>query len=160
MKRGSPAAGRRRSAESGRFVLQHDRPRFPKEATMATKQRNKKDSARIDDGLPGEWKNINEDELGYGVVDAFRHQDTGLRVTIESQRRPTQMHDPMTAREDSGYVARVRGHVGADLCHELSARRVALEAAADFIEAHPDGQFDVPMISEQPHHGPIDWRDN
>ncbi|QLH81000.1 hypothetical protein [Halosimplex pelagicum] len=122
---------------------------------MATTQSNTQNGT--DDALPAGWARVPDDQLHHTVRAAFEH-DSGLRVTIESMSRPDQMHDARSSRMDSGYVARVRDDMGADLCPELSAKSVARDAAREFAAAHPDGEFEVPDPRDQPL-GPIDWRD-
>ncbi|WP_459191807.1 hypothetical protein [Halosimplex sp. J119] len=60
---------------------------------------------------------------------------------------------------DSGYITRVRDGVGANLCPELSSLDVARDAAREFVETYPDGEFEMPDDRERHAGGPIDWRD-
>ena len=109
--------------------------------------------------LPSGWARVDESELPHRVVDGIEHVETGLRVTVARQQRPDQMHDARTARMDTGYVATVRGDdVGANLTVELAAKAVARDAAGEFAATYPDGEFDVPPVSDQPYRAPIDWR--
>ena len=109
------------------------------------------------DDLPGDWERVADAALDHSEVEAFDHP-TGLRVRVRRDQQPTQMHDPQSARMDTGYVAEVRDDVGAQLTHDLAAEPVACGTAREFMAEHPDGEFEVPAISEQPFDGPIDWR--
>jgi len=122
---------------------------------MATTQSNTQNGT--DDALPGRWSRVDDEQLNHREREAYEHED-GLRVTVEHQQRPDQMHDPRTARMDSGFIARVRDDVGADLTHELAAKTVARDAAREFVDTYPDGEFDVPTVDEQPYGAPVDWR--
>jgi len=117
--------------------------------------------APTDRDLPGGWECVGEDERNHRDVEAFEHAETGLQVTIHHQKWPTQMHDPQTARTDTGYVARVRDEVSANLSYEFAAESVARKTAREFLAGHPDGRSEVPAISEQPDgRAPIDWRED
>lgn len=127
---------------------------------MSTKPRTKNDSARTADELPGGWERVDEQNLRHGVREAFEHTHTGLRVTVESMSRPDQMHDARTSQMDSGYVARVRDDVGADLTHTMTTRQNAESAAEEFVQTYPDGEYEMPSDDERHAGGPINWRDN
>ncbi|QLH77436.1 hypothetical protein HZS55_09075 [Halosimplex rubrum] len=124
---------------------------------MATNASTAVNGIEQTDDLPAGWERLDDDQLPHGYTEAFEH-DSGLRVTIESMSRPTQMADPMTATDESGYVARVRDDVGADLSHTLVGKQTARDAALAFIDAHPDADFEMPDDRERHGGGPIDWR--
>ena len=126
---------------------------------MATTQPNPKNGIEQQAQLPAGWRVLPQDELAHTVREAFEH-DSGLRVTVESMSRPTQMTDPMTATEQTGYVARVRDDVGADLSHTMVSKQTARDAAQEFAAAHPDGEFEMPDGRERHAGGPIGWEDN
>lgn len=110
--------------------------------------------------LPAGWSRVDEDDLPHGVREQFEHAETGLCVSLKYQQRPTQMHDPMTASTDTGYVAQVhRSDALANISHELAAKRVARDRMREFMTAYPDGEFEIPSADEQPFgDAPIDWR--
>jgi len=127
---------------------------------MATQQAPKNDSARTADEYG--YEPVDEEDMVHGDRKAFKHVETGLVVAVRHQKRPTQMHDPMTSSTDTGYVAQVRGEDRqANICIQLADKAHAESEARAFMAAHPDGEFEIPLASEQPvGDAPIDWRDN
>jgi hypothetical protein len=106
--------------------------------------------------FPGDCERVADAALDHREVEAYKHS-SGLRVSVRRDARPTQMHDPKTSQMDEGYVAEVRDDIAAQLTHDLAAKEVARGTAREFLNEHPDGQFEVPEISEQPFDGSIDW---
>lgn len=111
--------------------------------------------------LPAVWLRLEGDELPHDAVAGWRHAGTGHRVLVRQQRRPTQMHTPERAVDDTGYVAEVRDPdgVGAALTHDLAGKGRALAAAVAFAIAHADGGIDVvaPGVWAE---GPTGWGDD
>jgi len=121
--------------------------------TMATKQTTTQERT---DTEPSGWSEV--DDRSYGQIAVFEHAD-GQRVFVKRDRQPTQMHDPMTSRDDTGFVARVERPDGrsAQLCPDLSAECVARDAATEFMASYPDGGFEIPEPSDQPFDGAVEW---
>lgn len=109
--------------------------------------------------VPSTWTQITDrSNLVFGERTAWVHTETGLRVSVKRDRKPTQMHTPETSTDDTGFVGYVRGTYGGQLTHDLAAKVSAYEAAVRFMAAYPDGQYEVPEPKTHLGNTPIDWR--
>lgn len=110
--------------------------------------------------VPAGWDRITDRDdlkLGFDERAAWVHEDTGLRVSVRGDRKPTQMHTPETSADDTGYIAHVRGEFGGQLTYDLASKPGAYEAAVRFMATYPDGGYEVPEPSEQPWGGKLEW---
>lgn len=99
---------------------------------------------------PDAWEPVTDrTELHHGERAAWVHTDADLRVSVRSQTKPTQMHTPETASDDTGFIAYVRGDYGGQLTYDLGAKVKAYEAALTFMATYPDGDYDVPSPQER-----------
>lgn len=110
--------------------------------------------------IPDTWSRVEPDELthAFDPTVAWVNDLTGQAVTIESTRRPTQMHTPESSTDDTGYCARVYEPTGPrnrSLSRELGGRDEAWAAAIRFMAKYDTGEYDLP---ERPaYDGPEDW---
>jgi hypothetical protein len=68
------------------------------------------------------------------------------------------MHTPETSKDDTGFVAYVRGEYGGQLTYDLAAKVCAYEAAVRFMATYPTGEYEVPEPGSTWGNEPIDWR--
>lgn len=110
--------------------------------------------------VPDEWEHVDRDDLHYAEYDAWAHRVTGLRVAVAADRKPTQMHNPRTSRDDTGYVARVADeNYQGQLTYGLSSREASYHAAERFMRRYSEGEFQVPAPGSGPGCAadPIKW---
>lgn len=125
--------------------------------SMSTNVRTPNQCTDTDTDCPGDWERVDGD-LAHGDVERFVHAVTGQVVRVRRQRRPTQMHDPMSASDDTGYRTLVEDEYAAPISPDLSDESIAREAAREFMAAYPDGDFEIPHPREQPYGGsPVEW---
>jgi len=104
---------------------------------------------------PNEWRPVHESEYGYLTQAAWVHTKTGLRVRVESQHRPSQMHTPEQSTDDTGYITMVRGDVTEQITTDLASRENAYRRAHELMRAFPDGDFE-PVLLDIQWEGPRD----
>jgi len=111
--------------------------------------------------IPATWQPIDRDELAFGARAGWEHEETGQRVTIQHNRRPTQMHTPETSKDDTGFNARVQpdetGKGRRDLTYELGSKDCAYAGAIRFMAMYPDGDYEIPEPDNWEYGEPCDW---
>lgn len=108
--------------------------------------------------IPDTWERVSRDDLSFGARAGWEHCETGQQVTIEHNRRPTQMHTPETSKDDTGFNARV--HDGdspqnRDLTYQLGSKDAAYAGAIRFMAKYPDGDFELPEHTWG--QAPVEW---
>lgn len=97
--------------------------------------------------VPDAWEQRAPDEAPFRPRTAWQHREAGLWVTVQKNRKPTQMHTPETSTDDTGWSAQVYREDSTGkrlLSHELGAKVKAYEAAIRFMAKYPDGSFEIP----------------
>lgn len=111
--------------------------------------------------VPDSWERLGREELRYGARAGWEHRETGLVVTVERDRKPTQMHTPMTSKDDTGFHAQVQpersGKGNRNLTYEFGSKDVSYEAVVRFMAKYPDGDFDVPDGWPWALRSPVEW---
>lgn len=92
--------------------------------------------------LPADWSVVDEADQTKHAREEWEHEETGLRVRIERQRRPTQMHTPETSTDDTGYITKVEGDSTEQITHDLSGKLIAYKRAYELMLNFPDGDFE------------------
>lgn len=108
--------------------------------------------------IPDTW--VPAENPGYNVRAEWRHRETGQRVCIERNRKPTQMHTPETSTDDTGYAARVTREDttgGRNLTPELASSDTAWYAALAFMAKYPAGEYEIPPHGAGDYTSPAEW---
>lgn len=111
----------------------------------------------IDDlpAIPSSWSVVDDADLRISENCAWTHDRAGLKVTVEHQRRPTQMHTPETSVDDTGFVTKVHGADVEQITFDLSGKLHAYTRAHELMLTFPDGDFE-PVWRDIPWEGPRD----
>lgn len=111
--------------------------------------------------IPDAWAETDTFELPFTPKGGWTHEETGQIVQIEPRRRPTQMRNPRTSTDDTGYQAMVYpdadGKHGRPLTHELASKDVAYVTAIRFMAKYDGGDFEITPGDFDYDRGPVRW---